>query len=277
MKTLRKSIILPFLLLIVIWLLVYSSNKVQGNVPEPIPDVFIQEGKIVFHPESKLLKKMELRPVKTNTGKKNGFKVIGQIIAMANKSIVPGDEKIDWVELDSSLSQKMNLKLHTLKDIEIGDAFGIADIPVSYFHRVKNGDKILINRYGVIDPPKVEGKVFSLIPPADPFNDAKIVFQLKKGQAWFSGVNCEVTFPTLQNKSVRIATTALLHEGTNEYVLREVGPSQFVPQAITIGEGTPDEVDVIEGLSPDDKVVMRGAILLKAVLHELLQREACSQ
>ena len=86
-------------------------------------------------------------------------------------------------------------------------------------------------------------------------------------------MNCVVTFQNLQNSIVKVATTALLHEGVYEYVLKEIGPYQFIPQVITIGEGTPDEVDVIQGLAPDDKVAMRGAILLKPVLHELLQKE----
>lgn len=269
---LRKLIIFPVCLFLVFCVFIYSFSRSQVNSAELSSEVSIQDKKIVFTPESKLFKKLEIVSVKAENNQETGLKAMGQIIALVNKPTIPGEDKIDCVELDPSFCKRINLKSRGLH-LGIGDAFGVVSIPVSYSKEVHEGDKLLVSRYGVSVESKIEAEVSFLV-TSESANQAQVIFQLEKGQTWLPGMNCVVTFQNLQNSIVKVATTALLHEGAYEYVLKETGPYQFIPQVITIGEGTPDEVDVIQGLAPDDKVAMRGAILLKPVLHELLQKEA---
>ncbi len=60
-----------------------------------------------------------------------------------------------------------------------------------------------------------------------------------------------------------------MHEETREYVWKEVAPAQFAAQSVSVVDASPTEVAVL-GLSPGDRIVGRGAILLKPLLKRVL-------
>ena len=62
----------------------------------------------------------------------------------------------------------------------------------------------------------------------------------------------------------------MLHEGAREYVLKETSPGHYVPVEITVLNETRDQVYALGNLAPDNRVVERGAILLKPVVHQIL-------
>lgn len=265
---LKKRFLVPALLLLAM-VVYFSGRATSADVIAPT----VENGQLVFHPESNLFKKLEVASVKSGNGTEKYFKIIGQIVALANSSTLPTEQKIDWVELDPRFTKKMGLDLDRLKDAKIGDAFGVGQVAGAYGRKIKEGDRILIQRYGLLDTSlrATEGKIVKVIP--EPEDMVPVIFKIENGSNWLPGTNCEVAFPLLPNQDVKIPTVALLHEGIYEYVLKETGPGRFVPEIVTIGEGTPDEVDVVEGLRPGERIVVRGAILLKPLLHELIKKE----
>ena len=144
---LRKLIIFPVCLFLVFCVFTYCFGRDQVNSAELSSEVSIQDGKIVFTPGSKLSKKLEIVSVKAENNKETGLKAMGQIIAIVNKPTIPGAEQIDCVELDPSFCERINLKSRGLH-LEVGDAFGVVNIPVSYSKEVHEGDKLLVSRYG---------------------------------------------------------------------------------------------------------------------------------
>lgn len=96
------------------------------------------------------------------------------------------------------------------------------------------------------------------------------------------GMFAEIGLGTETRQPLTIPTEALLHAGTDDYVLKEQGPGvyrpvkvkvdeprQFSPGSVAMNQAG-SRVPVIEGLSDGDRVISTGSILLKPMLVKVL-------
>jgi len=167
--------------------------------------------------------------------------------------------------LDPKLSRSVGMDFEGSAPKTVGVAYGLTVLPLEYASRLHAGQPVEILRYGLRSS-GASGEIANVIVHSD---NADILFRFYGAQDWFPGTNCEVVFPILRGHPVRIPTTAPVHEGSQEYVWKEVGPNQFEADGISIVDSTPDSVSVL-GVHPGDKIVARGAILLKPLLHSLI-------
>lgn len=80
------------------------------------------------------------------------------------------------------------------------------------------------------------------------------------------GMFANVKFPEdTAGDTVVVPFNAIVTVEGQNYVFVEESPHEFVRREVTLGISTTDRVNVIEGLSKGDRVVIQGAILLKGL------------
>jgi len=231
---------------------------------DPDSAISIQEGQIQVALDSPFLKHLEVAVVGPAEAQGRQFQVVGQVVALANSSDELTGSKISWAELDPDLTRSLGLTLPTDGSVAPGEAFGVADLPGEYAGQLARGDSVSVARYG-LRKFEMNGRIMSVRAATDG-SGIRVLFRLGSGEEWYPGNNCEVDFPMLRSHPVSVPTTALLHEGAQEYLLQQTGPGRFRPRNITIlGE-----------VGPSSRIVSRGAILLKPYLHSVLRGRAAA-
>ena len=236
---------------------------------EPPEPYALTGGRVVFAPGAKMLARLEIVAVGAAAAASTEFRTVGQIIALSNASGSLTGERVGWVELDPQLTASVGLKLSG--GGEAGTAYGLTALAAEYAPRVNVGQRIAVMRYG-LKRASVTGVIARVVRRPEAGDRVDVVFRFAPAQDWFPGTNCEVAFPVLAGRPVRIPMTAPVHEGTQEFVWKEVAPGQFEARNISLVEETPDEASVL-GLNPGDRIVARGAILLKPLLKPLLAQK----
>src|SRR5208283_1990478 len=72
--------------------------------------------------------------------------------------------------------------------------------------------------------------------------------------------NVKLNIP--QNAAVFVPNSALLMDNDSTVVLVEVAPWTFVKRAVLPGYGEGDGARIDQGLNPDDRIVVKGGVLL---------------
>lgn len=249
-------------------LLAILFGRRKAPPPEPPAPFTVAAGVVMLPENSKFLARLEIVQAAAEAREQAAVRTVGQIIALSNASGALTGEEIGWVELDPGLSQAAGLRLSEIKAERSGIAFGMTSLPAEYAGKVHPGERIEISRYGLRGG-NVAGAVYSVSPGAPAADSVDVVFRFSKAADWFPGTNCEIVFPVLTGRPVTIPTTAPVHEGAREYVWREAGAGRFEPRRVSVLEATPEQASVL-GLSPGDRIVGRGAILLKPLLRPAL-------
>ncbi len=82
-------------------------------------------------------------------------------------------------------------------------------------------------------------------------------------QQWQPGLQANIILPTSSNKdAITLPVDAVIRDENGTHVWIETTPRTFLARNITIGAENASEVEVIEGLTMEDKVVVTGAYLL---------------
>ena len=204
------------------------------------------------------------------------FRMVGQIIALANPSqTLVKNIGVNWVELDPALSKSLGFLPSSWSQVTPGKAIGFTLVPKIFLSQIQQGERVDVSRYG-LKVSSTHGSVVVLKPSDtesrknDQSSRTPILFQLPDGREWYPGTNCEVEFPTINLHPVRVPSTAILHEGLQEYVFKEVAPNEYMPELVSIVSEMPDSAEVTGDLHPGDRLINSGAILLKPLLHSLL-------
>jgi hypothetical protein len=245
-----------------------THSKTDG---EPGVSYRAETGRISVSGASPFLKHLELIHTDSQENEDAVLKGVGQMIALANSPGDLGESGLSWVELDPDLSARLGLGLKSRQSARVGTAIGLTSVPSEYAGQIHAGQEVDISRYG-LSKTEVRGVVAQVRNSNSESSFTEVIFQLAHGQDWYPGTSCEVRFPLFHVRTVNIPTTAILHEGTQEFVLREVGRNEFMSAVVSIVDETPDRAHVI-GLNPGDTVIGSGAILLKPILHELLSAQ----
>jgi hypothetical protein len=229
----------------------------------------VEKDQIVVNPKSAFLKHLEVvKTTKTPRGEV-AFKTVGQIIALANTSGVLSSSDLSWVELDPDLTRISGLHLKSFANATAGTALGLTSVPAEYAGQIHQGETVDIARYG-LKKTDVQASVVNIQPHKDDQGSSYVTFEIPRGQDWYPGTNCEVRFPLLHVQSVGVPTTAILHEGLSEFVMKQTEPGHYKVTPVFIVDETPNSAQVI-GLDIGDSIVGSGAILLKPELHNFIR------
>ncbi len=270
----------PLRLSVLMWVLIFISmgcarQEDRNNDPESI--FSIKAGKIDIDLSSPILKHLETAPVQPSNSQTRDLKVVGQIIALANYSDQLVGSRISWVELDPDLSKSLGFHFDDHMKAPVGEAFGVVSLPEEYLGQLKPYESVVISRYGLLESHTSatvisiqQAKLNGVVIEGEPI---QIVFKLLNGQDWYPGTNCVVSFPMLGARPLVIPSTALLHEGQQEYLLQEVGKGQYIPRPVYVLDTLTDSVLIIGKIAPGETIVSRGSILLKPILHKLLRTQ----
>ncbi len=259
------------------FMLAHSKSSEVSLVPGQ--EVSIERDRIVVRAGSRLLNHLEIAELGAGGFRRSGFKMVGQIIALANPAVECSRSSgeagcsVTWVELDKDLSREIGLNLDRLASSKVGDVIGLTTLPLSYATKVGPGQQVEVSHYGLNHGSESATILYVRLKTLLWGDGIPVIFRLSNTQEWLPGTNCEVTFPFIRSQSKTIPTTALLHEGLYDYILRETAPNEFVPSRVTIEDESSESADVITNLSSGDKIVKRGAILLKPYIHQMLEKE----
>lgn len=235
---------------------------------EAPPPYRIEDGSVVFAPGAKMLARLEVLAVGAAASSSVEFRSVGQIVALSNASGSLTGEGVGWVELDATISRGLGLALDASSSDPAGTAYGVTTLAAEHAAGVEPGQSVAVSRYG-LRKAGVPARVVKVLRRSG--DGADVVFRFGGAQEWFPGTNCEISFPALRGRPVRVPTTAPVHEGVREYVWTETAPGRFAAREVSLVDATPTEAFVL-GLEPGDRVVARGAILLKPLLKAALAR-----
>jgi membrane fusion protein, heavy metal efflux system len=90
------------------------------------------------------------------------------------------------------------------------------------------------------------------------------------------GMFADVFLGTESRPALLISTDALIHIGRSDYVLRQTGEGRYALVKVDVAEPEGDVAEVIHGLSAGDRVVTGGAVLLKPLAVQALNRHPAS-
>lgn len=242
-----------------------EGSQIEHSVPDPFS---VQGNQIKIDMNSKFAKHLEITEVQSAPGDAQALRSVGQMIALANRSGELSGSKISWVELDPKLTKNAGIVLNEKASTSIGVAFGVATLPVHYLSQIHEGEQVQISRYG-LRKVATTGEIISVKQHSAEAELVQIVFRIKQGQEWYPGTNCEIEFPLVKSHPVRISKNSLLNEGLREFVYKEVSPGQFVAKHVAVVGETANEVYVLGDISSGDRLIGRGAILLKPLAHSL--------
>ena len=233
---------------------------------EPEPPFSFSDGRLVVAAGSKMLSHLEIVTVGKASEESSELRTVGQIIALSNASGNLSDKRVNWAELDPQWSKTVGLVVGP--NDPVGTAYGLTVMAYEYVPRIKVGQPIGIIRYG-LKGDSIPGEVSQIVPQPEIVGGADLIFRLTHSEQWFPGATCSVLFFTLKGHPVTIPMTAPIHEGIQEYVWKEEAPGQFTPRPVSIVDEKMDSASVM-GLQPGDRIVARGAILLKPLLKSML-------
>lgn len=251
------------------------GHEEEQTDPEAI--FTVKNGVIGIDTTSPMMKYLETAPVeKSKTGVQD-LRVVGQIFALANYSDQLVGTKVSWVELDPELSHSLGFYFGDRTKAVVGEAFGFVTLPNEYMNQLKPYETVSISRYGLLAS-RTMAQVISILPTKIhgvevAGGSLQVVFKIVNGQDWYPGANCVVSFPMLGAKPLLLPSTALMHEGRQEYMLQVIGKGFYLPKPVYVLDTLGDSVLVIGKLKPGDTIVSRGSILLKPILHRLLRTQ----
>ena len=112
---------------------------------------------------------------------------------------------------------------------------------------------------------QLDGKVISYGRNADPDNYLiPVVLQINNAGDFIPGGFVEVFLKTITNaNALTVPNSALLEDQGIFFVLVQVTPEMFEKREVTVGSTDGLRSDIISGLSPTERIVTRGAILVK--------------
>lgn len=175
--------------------------------------------------------------------------ISGKVLEM---DIVPGEYRND-------VSQSMM----TIADLST--VWITADVPESSIRLVKVGDAVRIE-LAAYPGETFTGKVKQIADLVDPqTRTIKVRAEMvnRDGRLRPEMFGRIRLTGAMGSKPVIPATAVVEGEGTNS-VWREIGAGKFQKTAISLGERTGDQIAVLSGLKPGDRIVVDGVMLLQA-------------
>jgi hypothetical protein len=170
--------------------------------------------------------------------------------------------------------QQAGLDPQLLRATGAGQALLVAEVPESRLDRAREGQSCTARFYG-LPGVSFRGKVSRISPTVSrEQRTLRVLVALEDGEGKLKpGMFADVGLGTDPREAVRITTDSVLHVDRSDYVLKKVSAEEWAVTEVDLGEIRGTEIEVLRGVRPGDEVLGKGAILLKHVVIEALQRE----
>lgn len=192
-------------------------------------------------------------------------------------------------EAESNLTQAMfghaDLERHLLQSgvdpaligkMPGGTSLVMADVPEVRLHLVSAGQSCEAHFYSLPDH-SFHCTVRSLSPTLSPERRTlRVFFELNdKAENLKPGMYAEIGLGTDPRTSVFVPADSVLHIGRDDFVLVDAGDGLWRITNIQVGEQSGSQVEISSGLKGGERIIAKGAILLKPiVLQAKLQAES---
>jgi cobalt-zinc-cadmium efflux system membrane fusion protein len=158
--------------------------------------------------------------------------------------------------------------------VEIGDPSAlwvVTDVFERDLPLVRAGAEATVELASVPNP--IHGRVAAVGAAVDAeLRRAPVYVALEEqGLSLRPGMYGHVTINAASSQGVMVPVTAvLIKDGKRNIVYVENGDGAFVPRDVIIGQSVEGRVQVISGITPGERVVVRGALLLDGAAEQLL-------
>lgn len=146
-----------------------------------------------------------------------------------------------------------------------------ANVPETQVSRIQVGQSCEVSFYGYpneLFPAHVETISSTLTPER---RTLRVLFEVTDAKDILKpGMFAEVGLGTDERLAIQIPATALLHIGHGDYVLVEAGDGEWRVTEVHVGEIRDGQCEVLDGLKDGDRIISRGAILLKTLAAQSL-------
>ncbi|MDB5345843.1 MAG: efflux transporter, family, subunit [Schlesneria sp.] len=146
-----------------------------------------------------------------------------------------------------------------------------ANVPETQVSQIHMGQACEVRFYGypeVVFPAHVEAISSTLTPER---RTLRVLFDVTDDKGMLKpGMFAEVGLGTDERDSIQIPSTSLLHIGRSDYVLADIGNDQWRVTEVRVGEVRKDRCEIQAGLKDGDRIISRGAILLKTLAGQSL-------
>ncbi len=150
----------------------------------------------------------------------------------------------------------------------------VADIPEQFLERVHLGMTCKVTFFAMPGREPFVGKVSSISPMINKDKRAAAVqFTVKDPKNQIRPGMFAVVKLVTEEKALVMPADGVLHSGENDYALKEAadGTWQIIPVRVGVLHG--NDIEVLDGLKEGDRVVGKGAILLKPAVVQALQMQ----
>ena len=150
----------------------------------------------------------------------------------------------------------------------------VADVPEGKLSRAKVGQGCQARFFGF--PKQVfSAKVNSIAPVlSKERRSLRVLFEIHDPQDQLRpGMFAEIGLGTDPRDTLLTSAEAILHIGRSDYALVADHETEWRVAEVQVGEPHHDAVEILEGLKPGDRVLGKGAILLKPLVVRSLQTQ----
>jgi hypothetical protein len=175
--------------------------------------------------------------------------------------------------------QQAGLEPTMLRSAAVEGEIIVAEVPERVMGRVRIGMTCEVRFYAIADR-VFTGKVSSISPVISKEKRVLNVQFIVKDpdNAIRPGMFAVIGLGTDQREALLMPADGVLHVGETDYALRESGAGTWQIVEVQTGELRGTDVEVLAGLKAGDRVLGKGAILLKPVVVRALQsRESAAQ
>ncbi len=148
----------------------------------------------------------------------------------------------------------------------------VADVPEGRINQVRVGQSCLATFFG-LPRERFPGKVRSISPVLSiERRSLRVLFVIDDPDDKLRpGMFAEIGLGTDSREALLIPADAILHLGRSDYVLVAQGDNTWAIREVQVGEPHLNEIEILSGLSHEEQVIGKGAILFKPVVVRSLR------
>jgi membrane fusion protein, heavy metal efflux system len=162
-----------------------------------------------------------------------------------------------------------------LEKSEPGTLLVVADVPEARVGLVRENMACTARFFAYPDDP-VSGRVGSIAPVVSKERRTlRVFFEVTDSSGLFkAGMFAEVGVGTDRRYVLTVPADGVLHVGDDDYVLKADGGDNWRVTTVKVGETRDSRVEILTGLRAGDRVLGKGAILLKPLVVRSLQQDS---
>lgn len=174
--------------------------------------------------------------------------------------------------------QQVGLEPALIRSVTSDVDIVMADVPEGRLTQVKVGQECICHFFGLPHENFV-GKVKSIAPVlSKERRSLRVLLVIDDHEDQLRpGMFAEIGLGTDAREALLMPADGVLHIARTDYVLVAAGENLWRVTEVQVGEPHNGEVEILEGLKPGDKVLGKGAILLKPMVIRSLSVHAPSQ